>query len=171
MKTEKKIPVWAAAVIPVLLIIAVILSVYLPGDDVLPEYDFIYSAGRPEQAIQQRYTVEKGKITKNEVLLSGDFRYIPEVSLYYYDVSDDSSNVITLNETQTAAIDTSLVSPDGFEVIFGNIGRDAPPILLDTGSDSVTVYFKGHGRSQKLNIDLRVDRRRYYFKFLGWVIK
>ena len=65
---KKNIPLIFAISIPVLMVIGIALSIYLPTLFVKPEYDFLYSIGG-DYSYRNEYAVENGKLVKKPVTL------------------------------------------------------------------------------------------------------
>ncbi len=184
---SKNIALIVGLAIPVLMIVAVAGSIYIPQFFApKPQYDFLYtndSYGGPYGA--QFYEVQNGKIVKNPPVLppqdpnappyinsATPQPYVakpvpaPESRLFRYDVKNDTNKEVTFEEAQNLTLTTDQKSPDGFEFRDGSRGGDFFP--FGGGYDYNTKYLTGHGISRKLNI----SGNQYQYnpvRFLGWI--
>lgn len=174
--------------LPVLLVIGIAVSAYLPGMFVKTSYNFLYascSEGRDYYShncgfyLEKRYTVVNGKITVNPIdpAQDSDGDKIPDFQegygarLFLHDTLKNESREVTLEEAQKLTVNGLLTSPDGINVT-GATDRGANFFLFfDAGSSSGYYLTKGKARS-KLNL-IHQDRDYYYqdnFRFIGWVL-
>ena len=157
-----------AFLIPILLVILVLISIWLPRFLVHPTQDFIYSVG-DEYSSSYYYVVQGEQIVRQEVNLPKEQIYrVPasgqiEPALYYYDVETNESRMLTLDEAQVYQISPQPVSDDGYQIV-----RGAEYFPFD-GNNQDSLYIKGHSFSKRLNVVL--GNTGYYtpFRFLGWV--
>ena len=155
--------------VPILMIIFVVASIYIPMLFIKPKYNFIYTAS---SYYGQQYVVRDSKIVKDvynaqnysSYYDSADYQY---PVLYYYDVSKDESKEISFDETKTIELDSSKKSLDGFEISSSGSGGGFMPFMYNN-TDYSSIYIKGNGVSKKLN--LRLSSSDYYdFHLIGWV--
>ncbi len=162
---KKNVPLVIALSIPVLMILLIAVSIYLPVLFVKPGIDFIYSHGG-DYCSRDKYSVRDEKIVENAVKENSKNHgcgYQGEVKLYYYDVQRDTAREITFEEAKNYQLDNHSKSLDGFEVVPGNQSFD---ILFFSGSSYYDKYLKKGAFSRKLNI----GKAYYYsFKFIGWI--
>ncbi len=179
---KKNITLVIALAIPVLMVIFVAASIYLPGLFVKPKTDFLYAVGDTYCSGMQMFKVENGKIKKLEIPTpgtDGDIRAMPieklapatvsckDIKLYYYDVVKDQSREITLEDAEKLKLDASVESPDGFEVVQGSSGDGFP---FGAEVDYTKRYLKGNNIGKELQISLNQDQS-FSFQFVGWVIQ
>lgn len=147
------------ASIPVLVLLAIIASIHLPFLFVKPQYDFLYVKldGMTESGYEVKFDrLGVGKLIE-KTLSSGRDR--PQ--LYFYDVSDDTTRMISFQEAQTLNLDSESVSPDGFEIVYGG---------TESKRDYSYRYIKKDGVRRKLDIVFETPHF-YNFVFVGWVKK
>ncbi|MFI5157629.1 MAG: hypothetical protein ACHQF4_02120 [Sphingobacteriales bacterium] len=165
MDIPRKYVLVAALAIPVIMIIAVALAVYLPRIWAKPGYDFIYSTNSyyPEQ-----FLVVNGKLTEQNIPASSAQMpapypaTLPQAQIYYHDTAANLDSSITIAEAQKFNLLENSISPDGYRIEHGQGGG----LWFFGGSNYSDVYLLGHGLSQRLNFDGRSD-----FNFIGWVKK
>lgn len=161
---KEKLPLIVGILIPVLLILFVVVSVYLPSLFVKPKYNFIYTTNA-----RYDYDVKviDGKISVTPRYTDqyyGAQRRTPiEPTFFLYDVVADKSKAISLVQTQTYTLDSSDKSPDGFTV-----GRD------ESDSYSFSPFFYRGSRYgvylQGKGLNRKIQDRYYDFQFVGWVL-
>ncbi len=163
---KKNIPLIVALSIPVLMVVLIATSIYLPALFIKPKTNFVYSVGGI-YCYPNRYFVSNGRIHEEEIKKpteNNSCRNDPEARLYYYDVERNASREITLDDATKLTVDDSLKSPDGFEIASGNHSFD---LFFFSGSSYYDRYLKKGAYSRKLNV---VSPVSYYdFKFIGWV--
>jgi len=189
---KSKIPLIIGLTIPVLMIIFVALSIYLPAMFATPpKYDFLYITGDSGYcAGQRRYTVRDEKVTDlyaedkkidvkaNEAgansgipipaqrLALRDNECLNAVSRFYlHDTTNNTNKEVSFEDAVKLKLDSNIESPDGFEVIRGS-GGDGFPFGF-SGDNYRRFYLRGNKLSQK--VDLRVSSQDYWnFQFVGW---
>lgn len=148
--------------IPVGIAVFAAAVVYTPRLLANPKHDFIYSVCS-DYACGQRYEVDRtGKVTQHE----SDGMPVGSVeTLRYYDVEDDSTRSLSVEEAQRYQLDTSSKSPDGYSVAreYGDSG------FLFWIDSSSRWYLKDGAK--KRSIELSNDGSYYSdnIRFLGWV--
>ena len=188
---EKRTTLIIGLAIPVVMMLFVAGSIYLPRLFVKPNFSFIYSDfyDGPYNISSPRYVVDKdGKLalveaTAEEKRQAEEFNKsipipvrksdIPVVTLYKYDVTTDTATKITLEDAQKFTLDPSSRSPDGFELVYGRGGGDFFPFFYN-GGDYNARYLSGHNTSRKLNLTYLASSPNYPYQqvaFLGWIIK
>lgn len=178
MDAKKNVPLIVGLSIPVLMIIFVAASIYLPGLFVQPKVNFLYSLGGDYYSKSKYYVLDDkialGQIAYPEKGNTG--RWVEsrrEPKLYFHDVVKNQNKEISFEEAQTLALDHNVKSPDGFEITRGEYSYSIFEILTTRGHSWGTRYITGHNVSKKLNIPDRDDSYGYYgdFQFLGWAIE
>ena len=170
MKIKKDISLIIGVAIPILMIVFVAASIYLPGlFSPPPKFNFLYVTG-DRYYEKYQFVVENSRLTKREVKYPE--RYTPEVArLYIHDVSRNESKEISFEDAQKLYIDPNTKSQDDFEVVYGSYDGGIFSIFFGR-EDYDTVYLKGHNTSKKLNLSSSGNGHYYYynsFRFLGWI--
>jgi hypothetical protein len=165
---RRNIPLMVALSIPVVMVMLVAVSIYLPVLFVdPPRADFIYSVGINYYS-PYHYAVKEGKIIEHKIERPENF-YAPPHSqqprLYYYDTDRELALEITLKEAQEWTIDEMEFSPDGFRVAQGDQGGD---ILFFSYDSRCRQYLQKGAFSRQINL-LPRGEHCYSFHFLGWV--
>ena len=97
MIVKKNIPLILSLSIPILMIIFVAASIYLPGIFIKPKYDFIYITG--DSDYRQEYTVKNNKLVYYPIR-KPDY-YTPslkETKIFLYNVNHDKNREISFEE-------------------------------------------------------------------------
>ena len=162
MFKKETLPLIIGIGLPLLLIAYVAATVYLPSLFNKPLYDFVYATGYDSRYV----TVENQTVKLNQKpsYYPNEASRSPEVDLYYYDVSRESSKLISLEEAQTHKLDPSEKSPDGY-VVSNDRDRSYSFFPFFYGGSDRGTYLTGHG------VNKRVSEKYYDLKFLGWVKK
>lgn len=174
--------------LPVLLIIIVALSTYLPSLFLSTNYNFVYSVCTDgtnyyyyncNNYLQNRLVVVNGKLIVNDInpTLDSDNDGIPDINenykerIFLHDTEKNESREITTEEAQGLSLNNLVTSPDGISVS-SDYSRGAEFLFLFDGGSSYRYYLmKGNSKS-KLNL-ISNDDRYYYqdnFQFIGWVL-
>ena len=172
MKVKENISLIVGLSIPLLMILFIGLSIYLPGLFVQPRYNFLYASGGDYSSIK-KYDV------KNEKLIEGDVKYPEkyegvkkEPKLFMHDILKNESREISFEEAQKLILDDHTKSPDGFEIVSGGYGGDIFSLFY-SHSNYGKQYIKGHNVSKELNIRMSNSSRDYYyyqnFEFIAWI--
>lgn len=160
--------------IPILMILFVAGSIYLPGLFIQPHTNFLYVSVDDSYYYYNngsQYSVQNNKLVKNEIKQPTNQYYNPpplEVKLYVYDVEQNKATEISFTDAQNLNLDSNTKSPDGFEVVDGN-NDGFFPFFWGSGTDYETRYLKGHSVSKKLNLQLNGGSYYNNFRFIGWI--
>jgi hypothetical protein len=183
-----------AICIPIVMIVFIILSIYIPNILVKPQVNFLYqsyadnfSGNYPYSYYGGYYRVVNGKLL-NPNAVNYNYPYpTPSIvggkvikntqasttppNLFIYDVVSNQAKQITYQQATQLNLDSNPVSSDGFTVSYGgNYGSGFPFFF---GSGNVTSvsseYIQGHGASRKLNITTSSSRYGQDFIFLAWI--
>lgn len=177
-----------AFVLPLVLIVGVAISVYLPSTSLSTKYNFVYSSCfggtdyysyQCDKYLQNRFSVVNNKIILNPIdpKQDSDNNDILDVNesytarLFLHDTQKNESREITLEEAQTFTFDNLLTSPDGVTVS-NHYNRGGDFFIFGGGSSSYGYYLtKGKGR---IKLELINSSDQYYyqnnFQFIGWVL-
>jgi hypothetical protein len=156
--------------IPLVMILLVATSIYLPGFFVQPEFNFLYVTGE-DRYWGYSYSVEDGPLTREYNVPDDDFDTArSELRLFIYDVTHNESREVTFEEAVQLQLDPDKESPDGFEVTYGSRGENFL-FMFGSYTDYNSQYLVGRGVSKKLDLDVGADNSYYgSFKFLGWIL-
>lgn len=192
---KKNITLILAFSLPLIIIIAVALSVYLPSRNLSTNYDFIYTSCADginnypyncNKYLDRRYSVIDNKLSikstgtttiedyNNQVSRTKD---IEEKDLYsdrifLHDTKTNESREITQEEAMALRLNNLVTSPDGVSVS-GNYNYNGNGFFPFGGSRSSFGYYLAKGNTKsKLNL-INSSNQYYYqnnFKFIGWVL-
>ncbi len=170
MRTPKNLPLLIAVCIPVLMIVFVAASIYLPALFIKPQYDFLYLTGQDYGYCTWDYRVENKKLVR--VVRSNPYKEAPQectTQFFRYDVEENANREVTLEEAQTLTLDGNGESPDGFTVTRGGNGGGFFPLFSEGGNYNSIYLTKGSAVSRKITLRTGPD---YYpeFRLLGWVL-
>ncbi len=173
---KKNLPLIIGVTIPIVMIILIAASLYIPGLFAHPKYNFIYNngVGDPYYCEFTQYFVQGGVLQKRPVPQSQQTEYnqpycklVDPVKIFLHDVQKNQSSEITFEQAQKYQLSTSSKSPDGFEIIPGTNGGG---FIFGSSGDYNTKFLRGHGASKKLNLNTSINNYNNY-TFLGWIIK
>jgi len=160
---KEKLPLLVGIGLPILLILYVAVTSYIPSLFVKPKYNFVYATN---SYYDYNINVIGGKISVEPRYTNyGARTYRPQQpTLFLYDVTEDKSKQISLAQAQTYTLDPSNKSPDGFTV--GRRESDGYSYFpFFFGGYDRGTYLMGKGLNRKI-----VDQDYYNFKFIGWVV-
>jgi len=161
---KKNVPLIVALSIPVLMVVLITISIYVPTLFIKPQFDFIYSTGR-DYCYNFKYSVQNENLIQNEIKNKNENRNCRnnrEPRLFYFDVQSFASKEITFDEAQKYTLDNRYKSQDGFEIVSGHRSFD---IFFFGGSSYYDKYIK----KGAFNRSIKIQGTYYDFKFLGWV--
>lgn len=160
---RNKLPLLVGIGLPILLVLYILITNYLPGLFIKPKSDFLYTTNSYSG---YNYVVVGNQLQLQEPNETGyDYnRYQQKPLLYRYNAIENKSTVITQEAGQQLDLDPSDKSPDGFKVSVG--GSSGGYFFFPFSySSRQGIYIKGKGLNKKI-----IDENYYNFKFLGWVI-
>jgi len=166
MKFGKNIPLILGISLPVLMVIFVALSIYLPGFFVKPKYDFLYS---DFDSYNNKYLVKTNSLELNPNFRQEWVLFSRESKLYIHDIELNKSRQISFEDAKKLNLDSSSTSPDGFQIESGQGSEGIFPFYFYSGADYSNKYLTGNHLSKKLNLTL--TNSYFNFMFLGWIIK
>ncbi|MCI0542724.1 hypothetical protein L0Y69_03170 [bacterium] len=187
---KSNIPLVIGLLLPVLMILFVAGSIYLPrlGEQAQPQYDFLYMADQTYDLLPYVYLVRNGKLVKEArpvyelptktagITVLEDSQKTPfDVTKFYiYDVEKNESREVSFDDTSALSLDAHMESPDDFKVTqnYGNGGGIFSEIF-GGGHEYGRWYLVGNGSTLKLELENGASGRYYYdnIQFLGWVMK
>ena len=170
MSSKKNVSLIVGISIPILMIVLVAISIYVPAFFApAPRANFLYVTGNDYYQGQQ-YFVENGTIVKREVRYPE--HYAPGVARFFlHNTFANEDKELSFEEAQKLKLNANEKSPEGYEVVYGNTESGFFPFFFSGGTDYNTMYLKGHNTSRKLNLQSPDDGRYYYRnrRFLGWI--
>ena len=134
MKKEN-IPLMVGISIPILMIIFVAISIYVPSLFVQPKTDFLYSVGGDYYS-KDIYSVQNGKIIVQGISYPEKYKEpMRNPKLFIYDMVKNESREISLEEAKNLNLNSNNKSPDGFEVVYGRQHYDIFPLFFYGDTD------------------------------------
>lgn len=169
---KKNITLVLGISIPILMILFVAGSVYLPGLFIKPHFNFLYGNDDSYYFYGYQYSVQNNKLIRNKIEEPANPSYNPprvEAKLYIYDVTKNEAREISFTDAQNLNLDSNVKSPDGFEIVYGNRTDNFFPFFWGGRTDYNARYLKGHNVSKKLN--LQQNGNPYYnnISVIGWI--
>lgn len=187
-KQKRAILLAVAFLLPLLFIMTVFITSYVPSVSLSTNYNFVYatcSEGSSPYSyycsnfLHNRYQVENGQIVEQEIPedLDSDGDGVLDVNenyrtrLFLHNTELNESEEINLVEAQRLRLDERITSPDGVAVEweFTSGGSFFPFVRYSSNYG----YFLTRGSAkQPLNL-INTTERTYYrddFLFLGWVV-
>ncbi|HET8574853.1 MAG TPA: hypothetical protein VFM02_01625 [Candidatus Paceibacterota bacterium] len=172
MRWRENFPLFAGILIPVVMVVVIAASIYLPqvlSRQEKPEYSFLYMTGDNtfiKDGVETDFFVEGGKLQKTETELpkkESPGMVFEEPTFYVYNVAEHASEKISFEDAAKLSLSTSSVSPDGFELVSSQGGF--PFETYDAGAK----FLKGKNYHEKIHLEQ--DTRSYRgSQFLGWVL-
>jgi len=186
---KKNFALLLAFLLPVLLIVVVALTAYLPSLFVSTNYNFLYTTCVEEAQyyypyncdyyLQKRYSIVNDKLVANTLDPNLDHNNdkIPDINEYYtphiflHDTEKNESREITFDEAQTLTLSGLITSPDGVAVS-GQYSDNSDFLIFDGGSSSYEHYLSKRNGRKQLNIisNTHPYPSRTDFQFVGWVL-
>lgn len=173
---KKKLPLYLGIALPILMVLFIAASIYIPRARINPVNDFLYTTGGNPYA-GPYYTVEDNRV----VLVEEEARdgLVPrppepragEPELFLYNFETDKPRKVSLEEARALTLNTDPISPDGYEIDYGRRAEGLFPFFFGSTRDYNTVYVYGENAADKLNIRLPARTYGDYFRFLGWVVE
>lgn len=177
---KKNFAILLAFILPIVLIVVVALSAYLPSFFLSTSYNFVYTSCADgtnnyysyncDNYLQKRYSVVGNKLVANNVDPTNE-NYTARIFLH--DTKKNESREITFEEAQTLSLNSLLTSADGVTVSshYDRSGGDL--FFIFGGGSSSYGYYLTKGKSRdKLNLinNTYQDYYRNNFQFVGWVL-
>ncbi|MBI3305896.1 hypothetical protein HYZ82_02030 [Candidatus Nomurabacteria bacterium] len=192
---KKNFAIVLAFLLPILLIVIVALTTYLPSRFISTDYNFIYTScgdgnyryGYSCYNLPKLFSVVDGKLEENQMDMTlvnvkedlngngiPDYNEKYNARIFLHDTEKNEGREITLEEAKLLALNGLLTSPDGVTVSSNyNRGSDLFFFPFGGGSRSSYGYYLTKGKSKsKLNLINSNDQYYYQnnFQFLGWVL-
>lgn len=169
---KKNVTLVLGIAIPILMILFVAASIYLPRLFIQPHFNFLYVSVDDKHCNNPlQYAVQNNKLVQVKVALPKSCYYSGQdpSKLYLYDVAKNESREISFANAQNLNLDPTEKSPEGFQVVYGNRNEGFFSIFFGPSTDYSTLYLTGHNVSKKLNLQLNGPSYYDNFRFLGWV--
>lgn len=170
MLSKKNAPLIIGFLIPILMVLFVAASIYLPGLFLQPKYNFLYSTGGDYYG-SRSYFVSNGHLAESpQPTPYPNYKPSPSPQLYIHDVTTNMSTSISFQDAAALTLDPSAESPDKYRLEDGiNSGGIFPFFWYDRDNNS--KYLVGHNVSKKLNVNSGGSSYYDAIHFLGWVIQ
>ena len=154
--------------IPIIMVVLVVLSAYLPALFIKPQYDFLYAISN--SYANDHYIVSGEKLVDNKNYEEKNIAsnvILPETHLFIYDIEKDEAREISFEEAEEFILDRSSKSADGFEI---ENGRSRGGLFFSGYNNYSEKFLVSNFTSKKLNIELNYNiNSSSYFRFLGWI--
>jgi hypothetical protein len=188
---KKNFALLLAFSLPIILILGIAVSAYLPSFFISTSYNFIYatcSDGRDyyysdhcNDYLSKHYAVVNNKLVENYVDMAQYTNKNDSTNpsekytgrIFLYDTKKNESREITLTEAQTLTLNNLLTSPDGITVSSDYSYSGSSDFFPFGGGHSSYGYYLTKGKSKsKINLINNSDRYYYQnnFQFVGWVL-
>lgn len=157
--------------IPIIMILIIAGSIYMPCIFSQPKYSFIYTSSSDEYFGSYKYIVTEGYLTKVKAHRTPNTHNTDQtVQLFKYDAITNKSNIISFDKAKNFRLNTNKEALDGFYVVRGNNSNGIFPFIFWSYPDNSRVYLKNKLCSKNINLQLNAP---YYnnFHFLGWIDK
>jgi hypothetical protein len=167
---KKHISLIIAIAIPIIMVLTIALTIYIPRSNLVLNSDFVYSVYDGYYSRSFYFSEEQGRIVKLE---SGIKAEQPDglvtPVLYYYEAETESSRTMTETEAMSLSLSSSKTSPDGF-IFVGREYNNGFMIFDLFGSDySYDKHYIRKGNISK-EVRLTTSPTNYYnVDFIGWV--
>lgn len=168
MIQKQHLPLIIGFSLPILLIVFIFFSVYLPKLLEHPRYDFIYSIN--SIPFNSSYYIKDSRIFYGTPESQDPFlnRY-EQPSIFLYDIQHHQIHQLSLEEAQTYYLDQSKISPDGFSVEEKYQRTNFFPFFMsDVTNENIYLIKKLY--AQRLSIQTE-DSYNHAFHFIGWVVR
>lgn len=157
--------------IPVLMILFVAASIYLPGLFLQPKYNFLYSTDGDYYG-STMYSVSNGRLVQNPQPTPAypNYKPYPSPQLYVHNVTTNESTSVSFQEASSLKLDPTAQSPDGYKVENGSNSGGFFPFFW-YNRDYNAQYIVGHNVSKKLNVKTYGSSYYNSIHFLGWIVQ
>ena len=168
---KKNLPLILGFSIPIVMILFVAASIYIPGIFSNPKYNFLYSSGQDYYS-RNIYQVRNGKLIQvpQPTPSYRNYTQYQDPPLYIHNVKTNESTYISFTEALSLHVDTNSESPDGYKIEDGQSSSGFFPFFW-YDRNYYSKYIVGHNVSRKMNIIK--SGANYYdsIQFLGWIIE
>ena len=171
--TKRKLPLIIGIGLPLILVLWILLFVnILPAIFVRPAHDFIYVTGYEKEYVNvvgDSIVDAPCPYQDSQYSYRSCFVYLQNAKIYLYDVRNNESIPLSLEEAKRYKLDSSQKSPDGYFVTNNDYhSGDFYFFPFFWGGDSSrNNYIKKDGGLARV---LNLQGYYYDFKFLGWVL-
>lgn len=171
MFKKKNAPLIIGFSMPILMILFVAASIYLPGIFQHPSFNFLYSTGG-DYYDNQTFSVSNGRLIINPqpTIYPTNRLYIyPSQQIYIYTVSSNESKPVSLQDAENLNLNPNVESPDGYKLENGNQSDGFFPFFWYDRNYNAQ-YLVGHNFSRKLNVISTSSTYYNSIHFLGWIM-
>jgi hypothetical protein len=182
---QKNLPVIIAFVLPLILILGVVLSAYVPALFLKTDYNFVYASCADNtydydcyNNIAKRFSIKNGQLVLNTLTPKENTSFTTEdlnndfpARIYLHNTKDNESREITIEEAQSLQLNGLSTSPDGVSVGQRSNNRiEVFPLFYSSRNNS--WYLRKGGKSKKLHLPDTNNTNYYSFNyhFIGWVL-
>ncbi|KND49130.1 MAG: hypothetical protein AB198_02570 [Parcubacteria bacterium C7867-003] len=175
MKTTKNWPLLIGIALPIIFILIISLVIFTPNLSIKPAHNFLYSNESPyyyyNDGYSNTFSVSNGKLVTTPVPAVNGVKYKGDYPpIYLYDVKNNSTHQISVEEARNFYLDPGPSSPDGYTVEYKYSNSGIFELFGSGSRENGYVISKGNG-VKRLNGLNSTDR--YYssgnFKLIGWV--
>ncbi len=166
---SKKAKNWSLIIglsIPVLMVIFIALSVYLPrifDNTPDPTFNFLYISGN---SYSHRLEVKENQLKWIENNQANRDKADDMPTIFLHDVKSNKSSEISFTEAQKLTLDSRQNAPDGYSVLQNSHHGFFP---FDYSRSRNHHLVNGH-TAHKLELEYK-NNYYYGFNFLGWIIE
>ncbi len=180
----KHMPLIVAIALPITFVIILALVILLPNTQIKPSHDFIYTTATNDQygyydgrsQYKNTYDLKEDKITLKPLIIptvSKDpymtaIAYENAPPIYYYDIENQTSKEISLEEAQKLSLIKGPSSPDGYSISYSTSHEGIFELF---GSNNSTSFVITKGRGSKV-LNGVVGYENYYrmdLNIIGWI--
>lgn len=176
MNKPKNVVLWVALAIPVLMVLFVAGSIYIPQRGIEPPtHDFIYTLRNYSDGYEYSVGAD-GKMVRDKLPQENFPKTTPAgvanapTRFFRHDVQTNTSEELAFEAVASLRLDNTNTSPDGYELRRGGQGGGVFPFIFSEGNYDDQFLVKGN-RSIKLKLKKITDPYYSPFQFMGWIIQ
>lgn len=173
---NKNLPLIVGIALPVVLIAAISVAIFVPSLSIRPAHSFLYTLANPYssyapapygEGYKKSYDVENGHLAEKPVPAPKGQAFLGDAPpLYLYDMAAGASHKISLADAANYSLDPGPSSPDGYFVNY-EYGRGGF-LFFDGGGDGGYYAEKGTGRRRLPGIGSSSEYPGS-FVLVGWI--
>ncbi|MDZ7726218.1 MAG: hypothetical protein U5L75_01390 [Candidatus Campbellbacteria bacterium] len=173
-----------ALLLPLLLVLVIFLTTYLPYFSLSSDYNFVYATCENntrhepgtlscDEYLDERFSIVNKRISDNELDEPQDEEGF-QVRFFMHNTSTNESREIAFEEARSYELSSLLTAPDGVSFSGPEYDGGVSFFLFYDSNSSSGYYLTKGGRRQKQNlINVNANYRGYYgdgFRFMGWIL-
>ena len=160
---------WLALLLPALLIIGILTSIYVPRFLIHPNQDFLFAIN-PMSCNDGSYSVKKNQLAYETKKPEAYCKKTASPLLYFYSVKDHKASLVTYADAKKRALNFSTYSNQGLRVMTSQDAMENGHYLdffFFMSYPNNQLYLTGHGYTDVITI----PKSDFYGKtfFAGWV--